>query len=54
MAKPPGVRNPLIRLKIRFHGGLVAVPAREADCVGRMKCVDACPKGAIKVTGLEP
>ncbi|MBI2872162.1 MAG: 4Fe-4S binding protein [Chloroflexi bacterium] len=53
MARPQGVRNPLIQLKVRFHGGLVAVPVREADCVGCNKCMEACPKGAIKVTVLE-
>lgn len=53
MVRPQGLRNPFIRLKVRFHGGLVAVPLREDDCVGCMKCVEACPKSAIKVTVLE-
>lgn len=53
MARPDRTNNLMVRLKIRFHGGLIAVPVREADCVGCMKCVEACPKGAIKVVGRE-
>jgi NAD-dependent dihydropyrimidine dehydrogenase PreA subunit len=50
MVKPVGVRNPFIRLKIRVHGGVVASPIRENDCIGCMRCVEVCPEDAITVT----
>lgn len=50
MVTPAGVGNPLLLLKIRIHGGLIAGASREADCIGCMACVDACPEHAIRVT----
>ena len=49
MVNPTGISNPITWLKIRVHGGLVAVPSRESDCVGCMACVRACPEDAITV-----
>ena len=46
----PRVRNPLIRLKIKVHGGVISAPTREEDCIGCMACVTACPESAITVT----
>lgn len=46
----PRVSNLLIRLKIRVHGGVIAEPVREAQCIGCMACVTACPENAITVT----
>ncbi len=46
----PRVSNLLLRLKIRVHGGVVAEPTREGQCIGCMACVTACPESAITVT----
>jgi 4Fe-4S ferredoxin len=46
----PRVGNLLIRLKIRVHGGVIAAPVRESQCIGCMACVTACPEDAITVT----
>jgi NAD-dependent dihydropyrimidine dehydrogenase PreA subunit len=46
----PEVSGLLLRLKIRLHGGVIAAPVREADCIGCMACVTACPESAIAVT----
>ena len=50
MIKPQGVSNPFLRLKIRVHGDLIASALREAQCIGCMECVSACPEGAITVS----
>ena len=49
MVKPTGIGNPFMRLKIAVHGGLIASATREADCIGCMACVNACPEHAIDV-----
>lgn len=48
MKKPENL-SLLIRLKVRFHGGLQAFAIREQACTACMKCVAACPERAITV-----
>ncbi|MFZ5477349.1 MAG: 4Fe-4S dicluster domain-containing protein [Myxococcota bacterium] len=45
----PRIRNPLLWLKMKAHGGLQAFPARADACTGCMACVSACPEQAIVV-----
>jgi NAD-dependent dihydropyrimidine dehydrogenase PreA subunit len=45
----PRIRNPLLWLKMKAHGGLQAVPVRPDACTGCMACVSACPEHAIIV-----
>ena len=40
----------LIRLKVLAHGGKQAFVVNEAACTGCMRCVEACPETAIRVT----
>ena len=39
-----------IRLKVRVHGGRQAYVRHEEKCTACMKCVEACPEDAIRVT----
>jgi NAD-dependent dihydropyrimidine dehydrogenase PreA subunit len=39
----------LIRLKVRVHGGMQAIVAKEELCAGCGMCVEACPEKAIHV-----
>jgi NAD-dependent dihydropyrimidine dehydrogenase PreA subunit len=52
MTRPVSVRNPFVRMKILVHGGQIASPSREAQCIGCMACVVHCPEGAITVRAL--
>ena len=45
----PTTSNPVVRLKVRLHGGMVASPARQTDCIGCMACVVSCPEDAVRV-----
>ena len=45
----PRIRNPLLWLKMKAHGGLQAFPVRPDACTGCMACVSACPEHAIVV-----
>ena len=40
----------LIRRQVLAHGGKQAFVVNEAACTACMKCVDACPETAIRVT----
>ena len=52
MTRPAGIWNPLTRMKVLAHGGRIANPAREAQCIGCMACVSQCPEGAITVASI--
>lgn len=54
LRRPEGIRNPFVRLKILAHGNRIAYAAREADCIGCLKCVEVCPEVAIVVEDLTP
>ncbi|MEJ1962112.1 MAG: 4Fe-4S dicluster domain-containing protein [Gammaproteobacteria bacterium] len=49
MVKPaPGIPV-LTRIKVAFHGGRQGAVRNEAECIGCLKCVEACPERAITV-----
>ena len=50
MEKAPTSLPVLVLVKVFVHGGRQAVVANEAACTACMKCVDACPEKAIRVT----
>jgi NAD-dependent dihydropyrimidine dehydrogenase PreA subunit len=50
MEKAPTSLPVMVLVKVFVHGGRQAVVANEAACTACMKCVDACPERAIRVT----
>jgi NAD-dependent dihydropyrimidine dehydrogenase PreA subunit len=50
MEKAPTSLPIVVLVKVFVHGGRQAVVANEAACTACMKCVDACPEEAIRVT----
>jgi NAD-dependent dihydropyrimidine dehydrogenase PreA subunit len=50
MRPPPEGLPLLIRFKVMVHGGKQAYARNESACTGCMKCVEACPEDAIRVT----
>lgn len=45
----PRIRNPLLWLKMKVHGGVQAFPESADACTGCMACVAVCPERAIDV-----
>ena len=50
MERAPRTLPLLVRIKVAVHGGRQAIVVNEAACTACMKCVDACPERAIRVT----
>jgi NAD-dependent dihydropyrimidine dehydrogenase PreA subunit len=50
LEKVPTSLPVLVLVKVFVHGGKQAVVANEAACTACMKCVEACPENAIRVS----